>query len=306
MRVHLALKWCAIAGTAFLASFVVQTRQTKKAIEAQLAEARAQAASLRAELQRTEETKAPTITKLQSEAQSTKAVAKGPDATAFPPRTRPPGLRDFARDNPQIWNDFVTSKRAELGRLYLPLLQRLNLAPGQRERFKDILAAGIARGSDISAAADVQGLAYDDPAIVKLREQSEMQQKTELAQLLGPVGFQEFDAFQRALPVRGFVDGLATEVAFSAPLSEQQANALERALAETNPAYRAGKSADPAAVDWQAVDRRASELLSPSQLVVWQAGLAHNKFGGSRLAQELKKVYDRARERERNVNSGSR
>ena len=212
----------------------------------------------------------------------------------LPARTRPPGLMDYARNNPQLWNEFIRAQRADLSRRHLPLWRRLNLTAEQRERFKDILAGALARSADIGAAADAQGLTHSDPAIVKLREESEQRRKNELAELLGPMGFQEFANYERVLPLRGFVDGLAVQVAANAPLSMAQADQLERALADANEAYRNGKGADPRLTDWESVDRRAREILTPEQFAAWQLGVAHNPAGGSRRSHELTAVYERA------------
>jgi hypothetical protein len=59
-------------------------------------------------------------------------------------------------------------------------------------------------------------------------------------------------------------------------------------------------------MDWATADRQAGEILSPSQFDAWRAGFAHNKFGGSRREQELQRIYNRAKERERTSNSGFR
>ena len=168
---------------------------------------------------------------------------------------------------------------------------------GAAAAVREILAADIARGSDIGAAADAQGLSHTDPAIVALREQSDQQRTRELAELLGPAGFAAYERFQRAIPVRGFVDGLAEQLAWTAPLSGRQADELEQALADSSEAYRSGKAADPKTVEWERVDRAAERILSPGQLAVWQQGTAHNRFGGSRRDQELETVYRRAVQR---------
>jgi hypothetical protein len=261
---------------------------------AKLADAAIRQGRLRADLQRAKQTAvapaaAAAATSLPAAATKSDAKAEPP----LPPRTRPPGLMDFARDNPQLWNEFIRSKRAELGRLYLPVLRRLNLRPEQRERFKDILAAEIGRGADIGAAADAKGLAFNDPAIAALRKESEQQRNRELAGLFGS-GFPEFESYERALQVRGYVDGLATQLAAAEPLTPSQADLLERALAESNEAYRNGKSADPSQMDWAGADRRAQEILTPAQFAIWQRGTAHNPLGGSRRNQELQAVYERA------------
>jgi hypothetical protein len=275
-------------------AFMVSRARTR--VEAQVADATERHAKLRSELRRWQQASAEARPKVSTEAAPAPAPVKAATnpEPPLPPRTRPPGLMDFARDNPQLWNDFIQSKRVELGRRYLPLLQRLNLSSSQQERFKNIVAADVARGSDIGAAATAQGLEHTDPAIVTLREESERLRKRELAELFGPAGFREFEAYERALSVRGFVDGLATQLAGTAPLSAPQADQLERALAEASESYRNGKHADPQTLDWDRVDRRAREILTPEQFAAWQLGVAHNMSGGSRRAQELQAVYQRA------------
>lgn len=274
------------------------THRSMAAVQSKLADATGRQSKLLAEVQRAR--------RLAFDAAAAATVAPAPaagvnqpasTASPLPPRMRPPGLLDFARENPQVWNEFIQSKRAEIGRLYLPVLHRLNFPRQQQERFKDIMTAEVARGTDIGAAADAQGLTFTDPAISALREQSEKQRKNELLQLLGPAGYREFEAYERALPVRGFVDGLATQLATTTPLTPLQADQLERALAESNEAYRKGNRADPSQMDWSSADRRVREILTPAQFAVWQLGTAHNPQGGSRQAQELQAVYDRAVQR---------
>jgi len=216
---------------------------------------------------------------------------------ALPPRIRPRSFSDLARDNPQLWNEFIRSKRAEFSRFYLPLLQRMQVSAQQREKFVDILTEWLARSTDISAAAKARGLEYDDPVIKALSAESEKRMKAELEALLGPAAYREYETFERAMPARGYVDGLAVQLAATAPISAQQADRLERALAETNPTFAGGGRAEPGAMDWVEADRRAKEILPSEQFAVWQRGVAHNTFGGSRRAQELEAVYRRAVER---------
>jgi len=291
-----------------LVAIAIIAARARHRIEERLATAAARQSRLQSELRRRErpsvEASLPATAKLAPSSTAPKPPTN--PETALPARIRPPGLLDFARDNPQLWTVFIQSKRAELGRLNLPLLQRLNLSPLQQERFRDILAADVARGSDIGAAADAKGLEHTDSAIVALRQESEQRRNRELAELLGPAGFAEFDAYQRALPVRGFVDGLATQVAESAPLSTTQADQLEQVLAEASEPYRNGQHADPESLDWEQVDWRAREILTPEQFAAWQLGVAHNTIGGSRRWQELHAVYRVAVKRMQRIDGAGR
>lgn len=301
----------ASAVTAGSLMIALSSSHARRELQRRLNHAAGQEVKLRADLSRAqhaaEASGSTAVAEMPKTAAGTLPAAKpaAASAAAFPPRIRPPSLMDFARENPQLWNDFVQSKRAELGRLYLPLLLRLDLTPGQRERFKDILAAEIARGADIGAAADAQNLAFNDPAIAALREQSERQRQRELGELLGPAGLRAYEDFERALPVRGYVDGLATQLAATMPLTAAQADQLERALADANEAYRQGKRADPKELNWPEADQWIRGILHPDQFAIWQLGTAHNRHGGSRRDQELDRVYREAVKRMKDAQPGA-
>lgn len=206
----------------------------------------------------------------------------------------PFSLMEAAERNPQLWNEFIASKRAELQGMYVSLFQQLNLAPGQRDAFKAILAAGIARSTDIGAAANAQKLAQDDPAIVALRAEAQRQVDGELAALLGEAGLAAYQDYKRTIGVRGYVTGFAVQLALSEPLRPAQAEQLARVLIDASPSYRQGGDAKPGEVEWERVDRAAQEFLTPTQLVQWKLGVANNRYGGSRADVEVKKIYDDA------------
>lgn len=278
-----------LGGVAFWASRAAW--QTEQRLLAARAEVERLGAEWRAQQQRTH-AEPP-----EKKSGAAPAAAPANAAAAFPPRTRAPGLSDLARENPQLWNEFIESKRVEMGRFYLPVMQRLNLTEGQRERVRSILTEHLAASTDINTAGTAQGLEFKDPALVKLRAEADARRKSELRALLGAEGLREFEDFERATPMRGAVDGFAVQVAKFAPLSSQQADQLERALAQANAAFRKGEYAVVGELDWAEADRRAREILSPQQWAAWQLGVAHNSFGGARIERELDQAYARAMKR---------
>lgn len=227
------------------------------------------------------------------------APSSKPAGEAPKPAKAPPGLMDIAGDNPRVLNLWIASRRSLIQRQYGLLMQSLQLAPAQRERFKDIMAAEVARGTDIAVAAQAKGLARDDPLIKSLYADSRTQTESGLRDLLGQTGFRAYQEFERSLPVRGFVDGFAMQVASTEPLTLRQTEQLAAALIAANSSFQKGERADPATVDWAAVDAAAQQFLSPAQYAAWKLGTAHNEFGGSRLYreldQELEKAYRAAR-----------
>lgn len=210
------------------------------------------------------------------------------------PVLRTPSLADVARDNPGLWNEFISSKKAELAQIYGPLFQSLSLSTEQREQFKVIMAAGTARSTDIAAAVDAKQLSRDDPIIAKLYQQSADQTQSELASLLGETGLIQFKEYQRTIQVRGFADGLAIQLAAVEPLSGLQGDRLTSALASTSAGFLRGGLATSADMNWSSADEQARSILTPTQFAIWEQGTAHNPYGGSRKDVELKKFYDQA------------
>jgi hypothetical protein len=211
------------------------------------------------------------------------------------PRKPPPGLLDLARENPQLPDLFVANQRAEMQQRYGVLFQNLQLTPAQQEKFKDAMADHVTRGGDIGAAAKEKGLNFDDPVIKQLHEESQKQLESELKSLLGEQAFLAYQQFEFSVPVRGFVDGLAVQLATVEPLTADQAAQLAQALVDASPEFRRGERSDPKTVDWRMVDRAAQRFLSPLQFASWQLGVAHNRTGGSRTDQELTRVYEAAK-----------
>lgn len=164
----------------------------------------------------------------------------------------------------------------------------------QHDKFKDIVAAEVARETDITAAAKAQGLEFNDPVIKKLADDSQKQMETELLAVLGEKNFQAYQEFDRTASARGFVGGFAVQMAMTEPLTPTQGEQLAKALIAAAPAAEIGRHVDPGKVNWSMVDRRAEQFLSPTQLAAWKLGAAHNPAGGSRLDHELKKAYDTA------------
>ena len=295
MHARAILFFAGAAGVALLGT-AWMTSRARHHLEEQLTAARERQATLRRELRQTQEKSTASTAAPGDPATAAKpASAAAPtQPAAFPPRSKPPGLLDFARENPQLLNEFIAFQKAQLAPRYGSLFQRLNLSPEQREKFKDIKVAAAARSSDIAAAADAQGLRRDDPAIATLRENSERRAEAELAALLGDAGMRELKEHERTANVRGFADGLAVQTAATEPLGAMQADELTRVLAAASASYRGGNHADSRDIDWAAVDAQARSFLTRAQFEVWRRGTAHNPLGGSRANLELQRVYAEA------------
>lgn len=214
-----------------------------------------------------------------------------------PPRERPPILANVASENPQMWNDFLSLKRIEYRRGYAAYFRRAGLRQEHCERVLDILIQGLAASVDIGAAVAAKNMSSDDPLAEELQKDAESQTEATLAEYLGPAHYGELERFRRTLQVRGFVDGLAVQLAEIAPLTTQQADRLEEVIAAASPEFRAGRHAQPQTLEWAEIDRQARDVLTPQQLALWLRGSAHNTASGSRRALELSAAYWRAIEK---------
>lgn len=246
---------------------------------------------LRAELGAAQERRVVQTPKTAEAAPATVAAAP---AQPPPRRARPLGLAEVARDNPQLWNELLGLKRVEYKGYYASYFRRSGLTAEQRERVLEILAEGLTRGVDIGAAAKAKDISFEDPLIEKLQREAQRQTDAELAEYLGPARYAELERFQRTEQVRGFVDGLAVQLAEVAPLTAQQADRLADVIAAASPEFRDGKRAQSNTLEWVEIDRQAKEFLTPQQYSVWQRGSAHNPIGGSRRNLELEAAYERA------------
>ncbi len=270
--------------------FAWGTHRDRMEAERQVVAAYARQARLRAELMQAQQTTvaAPAVT-----AATAAPAPNVPPATSAKTvvRKNAPSLMDIAHDHPELLNYFIASQKADLQQRYGVLFQQLQLTLEQREKFKEIQAAATTRSTDLGAAVHEQGLSYDDPAVKKLRDDSERETLSQLRKLLGDDGLRRYQEYNQTLGVRGFVDGFAVQMAEKDPLTPFQAEQLTRALVAAGTRDKAGNIAS-SSMNWTEVDRRAQDVLSPAQFAAWKLGVAHNPAGGSRADQELRKLYD--------------
>lgn len=206
-----------------------------------------------------------------------------------------PSLAELATVRPQILNEFLASKQAEVQERYGAFFERWSLSPSQRQQMRDILAGGLESSIDIFSARSGLGLPDDDAAIKTLTSDSERQQAAQLTALLGSGVYQEFQEFQRSTAARGFADRLAARLCESEPLTAGQAERLSRVLAIASLSYRGGQLARGNDIDWTFADLELKTILRPSQYEVWRNSDISTRYGGgSRLRQELERRYAEA------------
>jgi hypothetical protein len=269
--------------------------RTRRETDSQCAAAQQDQVKLRRELQTAERTKADAENQNVT-LQATLVSLKTKSApTPAPKRTGPISVAAVHANNPQLANLWIAAQKAHLNQDYGPLFRSLRLSPEQTEQLKAIMAHQITADQDIEAAALAKGLEFQDPVVKTQLRQTDDEAKAAEAALLGPDGFRQLQEYQRSMTARGMVDGLAGVVAFTDPLTTQQANKLTAILANASQSYRVGKYADLNEVDWSVVDEQARSVLRPAQFAAWQQGDPRDLRGGqARSNIQLQNAYDKA------------
>jgi len=193
--------------------------------------------------------------------------------------------------DPTLQARYLATRRAEWTAKYGAFWASAGLTEPQIDAFIAILVGATARELDLKATTRAQGLTESDPAIAKLR--AEAAQRTAAAQreLLGEAAFQRWQDYERNLPMRMVVDGLAASfVLLDAPLNAAQADRLTQILVEANEGYR--RNGRPIEIPRDILARlpareevdsvwaldQAREILSPTQHARLEADLARMRL----------------------------
>jgi cytoskeletal protein RodZ len=260
-----------VLGSAGLAGWAWQQRRQAQTEVAELTRTQADLAS---DLKRARER-----IDRQNRAAAASADAARTTAAAAVKAPAKPDIGALISSHPQLLATYVKALRGYLQQRYGPLWAQLHLSDEQIDRLETLIVNQIEGQLDLNSTAQAQGLAGDDPAIAKEREQQKADLEAAEKDLLGPDAYQAFDATTRADAVRGTVEQVAYMTQFSAaPLSGDQSNQLVQLLAQSSSDYRAGKDASTKTVDWDAVLAQAPSFLAPSQVATLQGVAQEARF----------------------------
>lgn len=196
--------------------------------------------------------------------------------------------------NPELQARYLAVKRGDLGVAYGPFMAELGLSPAQIEQFKDIKLTAAENTMDLNSTMRARALTEADPAVQAMRRQTEEAMQVAERDMLGEAGFQHLVEFERTLPSRDYVSGLAASLVFSGnPISATQASQLVQILAEASETYRNGAQAtspgpnldeplrtrQPARepIDSAQVLARARAVLSPAQYTAFEAEILRTR-----------------------------
>jgi hypothetical protein len=192
--------------------------------------------------------------------------------------------------SPDLQARYLVAKRRDLGVSYGPFVAELGLPPDQAGRFLEIKLAAVENTMDLNSTTRSRGMTESDPAVQAMRRQSEETMQAAERDLLGEAGYQRLVEFERTLPARDYVGGIAASLVFSGdPLSPAQASQLTQILAEASETYRNGAHAsgpqpnldEPMrlrqsgreSIDSTQALAQARAVLSPTQYAVLEADL---------------------------------
>lgn len=180
--------------------------------------------------------------------------------------------------NPEVQRSRLEMERLGLGIRYAQFYHRLNLTPEQIARFEARWTESRQEAADIFAVAKTNGVAPNDPGIMRIANDAKAKFETDLSAILGPSGFAEFQRYERSYPAREIVSSMMGNlVSAGAPLNATQIDQLTLAIAEQSSGYQKGERVGDKAgdVNWNAAIARAQQFLTAAQIDVLRAHAAH-------------------------------
>jgi hypothetical protein len=255
----------------------------RRAAAAALAEAGRVHASLDAEIRRVNARRAVAEASA-VEAQRALAELTAPKAASPPVKTpaarAPASQRQLISTDPKLEALELKWQRAAVTLEYGPFFHTLGLSAEQIRKFAEDSLRHTERWMDLSAVAEAQDAAGREAA-EKLKQQAKADHAAAKAELLGAEGYRRLQEYERTLPLRNVVvAGLAGAAAMEGvPLTAQQAERLvEAAVAATGDAATLGGTELAARIDWDALDARARQLLTPAQLMLFKTAAPPSGF----------------------------
>ena len=199
------------------------------------------------------------------------------EAPAAPPEARARSNRpDFAAlmATPEFAQAMNLQQRAGLDGRYADLFKKLQLAPTDLEKLKNLLVERQTTRVDVMSSARAQGL---DPRtnrdeINKLTVQAQAEVDASIKSSLGESVYNQFQNYETSLPQRGLISQLDQRLSYTGtPLNATQAEFLVKALAST-PSNSAtadsmgGFGNRPSTTLSDAVILQAQNVLTPDQV----------------------------------------
>ena len=196
--------------------------------------------------------------------------------------TRPTG--DPLDEMDKRWNDPVVQKlmlaarRAELASRYAPFFRLRGMLSAQIDAFLDTELKAQADSEDLMAVMRAQGLSLGDPTTGKLRDEIGARHLPAQRELLGEVGFREWQEFESTMGTRMTVSQWAGEATMAGiAITPQQAEQLIQTIASAR--REEGKERGIRETNWERVEGEARFIFSPAQLEFFAARMRLGALG---------------------------
>jgi hypothetical protein len=257
----------ALVATAVLAVIAWRSARASRVTEADRYALAKRRTELMARLQRGEtelaEPKKPeTAPVAATEAEGPEKAAPVPESPAEIP------LVDQLKD-PKLQVIQFAMERAFLAQRYGPFFWKEGLTPTQIERLCDVLVRSRMNTYDLSEIHRLQGLSFNDPAMLAERDRGKAEVEAGIREVLGDPGYARLKDYARSIEIRDHVGKIAGAAALEGvPINREQADALVNVLAATTPLYASGGPAEFVRIDWKTAEAQAQGILSPAQMKV--------------------------------------
>ncbi len=188
------------------------------------------------------------------EATPTKPPVNQPDSHAGQPQTQPVNAGQSGAtattagrpkntfsallnllDNPIMQKQTEILAKMRLDSQYSAFFKNLNLTPAQVDQFKNLMVEKEMVGFDSMSAAHQQGIdGNSDPkAFFQVVAQAEKAVDDQVAALLGPSGYGQYQQYQQTIPARNTSNLLSQALSYtSTPLTDAQADGVIRVLTQ--------------------------------------------------------------------------
>lgn len=197
------------------------------------------------------------------------AIPAEPAGKSSPVASGMAAVRSALLNDPKFQNLQLAAERVRLMGTYLPLCEQLHLTEAQREQFLAILHKRGEQKMDLDAIMEAQRSSADDPIFAKMKQQMGDECRAAQTVLLGEAGCRQFEAYERSVPAREFVNQFVSTAA-GAGITAGQADALTQAMAEASVTYQGGAVVSVLTIDWAKVLAAAATTLSAQQLVLFK------------------------------------
>jgi hypothetical protein len=191
----------------------------------------------------------------------------------------------------------LNRQRAAVAQEYGYFFHALGLSSAQIEQFTANAMKRTELGMDLFAVGQAQDAAGKQ-TVVMMQQQAKTEYEAAQAALLGAEDYRRLQEYERTVPFRNVVVfGLAGAAALEGiPLSAQQGEQLFQAAVDAAGRDTKESGLQPVgAIDWDALDARARQILSPAQFALFQTVAPPSGFR-SRWYYQLETVIGHAKQ----------